>query len=225
MGRRRLYWHVYRSFFHDTLSREHALRKMAQHKRSAQQVRIIGGKWKGRKLHFDGGPNLRPTLGRTRETLFNWLRPHIPHSRCLDAFAGSGALGFEALSQGAQEVVFVEQDLRSVRALKSSAERLGADTDCTIVNTDALRYLNGATSAFDIVFLDPPFDHAELLLEALAVLAQTRLVRQYVYAEARNIELVEAVAGFELVKQTRAGDTAAALLAPRQDIAGNPSQG
>ena len=85
------------------------------------EVRIIGGQWKGRKLRFPARPELRPTLGRVRETLFNWLAPVVSDSSCLDLFAGSGALGFEALSRGAAEVTFVERDRKAASALQDNA--------------------------------------------------------------------------------------------------------
>ena len=91
---------------------------------SNNEVRIIGGQWRGRKLTFPNRQDLRPTLGRVRETLFNWLAPHVQGSRCLDLYAGSGALGFEALSRGAAEVTFVERDRKAAAALKGNAEVL-----------------------------------------------------------------------------------------------------
>ncbi len=200
---------------------------MAQHKH-AQQVRIIGGKWRGRKLHFSGGASLRPTLSRTRETLFNWLRPHIYQARCLDAFAGSGVLGFEALSQGAAEVVFVEQNPRTVRGLNAAAEALHAVQACTVVKGDALGYLKRTAVPFDVVFLDPPYRQPELLSKALAAAAANQLVNQFVYVEAQQASSLDALAarcGFSVSKQTRAGDTVAALLEPHLDIAGSPAQG
>ncbi len=102
-------------------------------------------------------PGLRPTSERIRETLFNWLAPNIEGSRCLDLFAGSGALGLEALSRGASEVVFVEKSAAAANVLEQSVAALQA-SGAAIMNIDALDYLRGAPRAFDIVFLDPPFD-------------------------------------------------------------------
>ena len=90
------------------------------------EVRIIGGQWRGRKLRFPDRPDLRPTLGRVRETLFNWLAPDIHGAHCLDLYAGSGALGFEALSRGAAEVTFVERDRKAASALQANVELLNA---------------------------------------------------------------------------------------------------
>jgi 16S rRNA (guanine966-N2)-methyltransferase len=121
------------------------------------EVRIIGGKWKRRKVAFPDRPTLRPTPNRARETLFNWLAWHIDAARCLDLFAGSGALAFEALSRGAQHATLIDNDAQVVRALHKSRDQLGAD-NCTIVQSSALEFLRQATSVWDIVFLDPPFD-------------------------------------------------------------------
>lgn len=119
------------------------------------EVRIIGGQWKRRKLKFPATGDLRPTLGRVRETLFNWLAPMIHGAHCLDLFAGSGALGFEALSRGAAEVTFVERDRKAVEALKTNARMLSARPD--VRQMSAERYLDGNTERFDLIFFDPPF--------------------------------------------------------------------
>ena len=131
------------------------------------EVRIIGGQWKGRKLKFPDRVSLRPTLSRVRETLFNWLAPSIHDARCLDLFAGSGALGFEALSRGAAEVTFVERDRKAAEALKRNASLLGANA--TIFCTTASRFLARTRDPFDLIFLDPPFGDraAAALLEKL----------------------------------------------------------
>jgi 16S rRNA (guanine966-N2)-methyltransferase len=119
------------------------------------EVRIIGGQWRGRKLTFPARAHLRPTLGRVRETLYNWLAPSIHGARCLDLYAGSGALGFEALSRGAAEVIFVERDRKTAMALRRNAEMLGARA--TVVTQPAARYLASAPAPFDLILFDPPF--------------------------------------------------------------------
>lgn len=137
--------------------------------RQRNQLRIIAGKWRGRRIGFPDLCGLRPTGDRIRETLFNWLAPHLPGAVCLDAFAGSGALGFEALSRGAAEVVFVEQDRDACAQLAANRELLAA-TGATIVQEAFLPWLaRGGLPSFDIVFLDPPFaDNLQTLcLEAL----------------------------------------------------------
>jgi 16S rRNA (guanine966-N2)-methyltransferase len=125
--------------------------------RARNSVRIIAGIWRGRRVNFPDIPGLRPTPDRVRETLFNWLQHSIADTRCLDLFAGSGALGLEALSRGAIEAVFVEQDPAAARALQEQLVRLGAESKGRILQMGAARYLRTAAQAFDIAFLDPPF--------------------------------------------------------------------
>jgi 16S rRNA (guanine966-N2)-methyltransferase len=120
-------------------------------------VRIIGGGLRGRRVSFPDIPGLRPTPDRVRETLFNWLQHDIAGARCLDLFAGSGALGLEALSRGAKELVFVEQAVAASRALQEQLTRLGGAGNAQVVEMGAARYLHSPPQAFDIVFLDPPF--------------------------------------------------------------------
>jgi 16S rRNA (guanine966-N2)-methyltransferase len=190
---------------------------MAVKKRGPQQVRIIGGKWKGRKLQFSGDASLRPTLGRTRETLFNWLRPSLAGARCLDAFAGSGVLGFEALSQGADSVVLIEQNSRSVQSLKLTIDTLQAAQDAHVQRGDAVTYLASADTPFDIVFLDPPFDRVDLLHTTMRLLSERKLLTGYAYAEARSLDDLQYAAqhsDMHIVKTTRAGDTVAVLMQP-----------
>lgn len=125
---------------------------------SRNQLRIIGGKWRGRKLDFPSVEGLRPTGDRIRETLFNWLMPELPGARCLDLFAGSGALGLEALSRGAASVVMLDSDPQVITYLRRHCETLKAD-NVMVQLGDALSWLGQqAASTFDIVFVDPPFD-------------------------------------------------------------------
>ncbi|MHB1566370.1 MAG: 16S rRNA (guanine(966)-N(2))-methyltransferase RsmD [Acidiferrobacter sp.] len=138
-------------------------------------VRIIGGRWRGRRLPVVTHSDLRPTPDRVRETVFNWLRPTLPGSRCLDLFAGTGALGFEALSRGAASVVFVEQQPAAAAALTAAAARLGASA--TVLCTDALAVIGHAAEIpFDLVFLDPPFGQ-DLLAPAIATLCRLAIVK------------------------------------------------
>jgi 16S rRNA (guanine966-N2)-methyltransferase len=124
---------------------------------SRNSVRIIGGGWRGRRVRFPDIPGLRPTPDRVRETLFNWLQRAIVGARCLDLFAGSGALGLEALSRGAKELVFVEQAVAASRALQEQLNRFGGGAKGQVVEMGAARYLRSLPQPFDIVFLDPPF--------------------------------------------------------------------
>ena len=127
-------------------------------------VRIIGGGWRGRRVQFPDSPGLRPTPDRVRETLFNWLQNSITGARCLDLFAGSGALGLEALSRGAKESIFVEQAVpvsrmlqEQLAVLSGASMRLDHVSKGRVVEMGATRYLRTPGQPFDIVFLDPPF--------------------------------------------------------------------
>ena len=140
-------------------------------------VRIIGGGWRGRRVGFPDMPGLRPTPDRVRETLFNWLQHSIVESRCLDLFAGSGALGLEALSRGAKAVVFVEQAQIAARALVTELDRLGGSAKARVLEMGASRFLRASAQAngnpygapFDMVFLDPPY-HRNALAEFIPLL-------------------------------------------------------
>lgn len=119
-------------------------------------VRIIAGQWRGRRLRVFAAPGLRPTPDRVRETLFNWLRPWLPGARCLDLFAGTGALCLEALSRGAGSAVMIEAVPAAVAILRENVTRLGAQ-HAQVIETQATDYLVGPAQGFDIVFVDPPF--------------------------------------------------------------------
>lgn len=122
------------------------------------QVRIIGGKWRNTKLPVPLSPGLRPSSDRVRETLFNWLMPRLGGARVLDLFAGSGALGLEAVSRGAAQATLVERDVALSRQLRESVAKLGAQEQIAVVQADALQWLRQPVGALaDIVFIDPPF--------------------------------------------------------------------
>ena len=145
-------------------------------------VRLIGGRYKRSRLPVLARPGLRPTPDRVRETLFNWLGQDLAGWRVLDAFAGSGALGFEAASRGAAEVVLVERDAAVAQALRRSAQRLGA-AQVRVVTGDALAWLaRAAPASFDLVFVDPPFD-AGLHAAALAAAAPRVAAGGWIYLE------------------------------------------
>jgi 16S rRNA (guanine966-N2)-methyltransferase len=174
---------------------------------SARVLRIIGGTWRGRKLRFPDRPDLRPTPDRVRETLFNWLGPRTAGARCLDLFAGSGALGLEALSRGAAHVSFIERDpvaACELRARLAEWQASGGEVECA----DALQFLDGTPEPFGVAFLDPPFG-SPLLLSAARRLAQGGWLlpeaRIYVESPARGgaPELPEA---FTLLKAKQAGE-------------------
>lgn len=130
------------------------------------QVRIIGGRWRNTKLPVPLSPGLRPSSDRVRETLFNWLMPRLGGARVLDLFAGSGALGLEAVSRGAAQATLVERDAALSRQLRESVARLGAQDQITVVQADALQWLRQPAGPLaDIAFVDPPF--ADGLWEAV----------------------------------------------------------
>lgn len=119
-------------------------------------IRIIGGSHRSRLIHVENQDDLRPTGSRIRETLFNWLGPHIIGMRVLDLYAGSGVLGFEALSRGAEHVTFVDNSRRAIRALKDNAGSLGFQ-NLSIIGSRAEDFISDCHKPFDLIFLDPPF--------------------------------------------------------------------
>lgn len=170
------------------------------------EVRLIGGLWKRSKLTVLDRPGLRPTPERVRVTLFNWLGADLSGWRCLDAFAGSGALGFEAASRGAAEVLLIERDGELVRRLRGAAERLKAET-LRIEQSDALSAMGRmASGAYDLVFLDPPFD-AGLFERAMQAAAPLLVPDGYLYLEADRAwdEADAAALGLALHRHGRAG--------------------
>lgn len=179
-------------------------------------LRIIGGRHRGRRLQFPAGVDIRPTPDRVRETLFNWLQPRMPGARVLDLFAGSGALGLEALSRGAAQSVFVERDQRASAAIRKLLEEW-RESDATVVCTDALDWLARSRTEppFDIVFLDPPYD-AELLAAAASALSNHgRLAPDArVYLERRAKEPLAALpAGWRELRAGQAGEVGYHLFA------------
>ncbi|MCG8378309.1 MAG: 16S rRNA (guanine(966)-N(2))-methyltransferase RsmD [Proteobacteria bacterium] len=174
------------------------------------KVRIIAGNWRGRKLEVIDSPGLRPSPDRIRETLFNWLQQDIVAARCLDLFAGSGAIGFEALSRGAREVVMIESDQNLVENLKRQAEKLNS-TNHIIQQAEAIQWLTQQKNAFDIIFLDPPFAEGYIEKCCAMIREQSLLAdRGMIYIESEK-DLV-APAGWTIKKQTRAGEVKSALL-------------
>ena len=170
------------------------------------EIRIIGGLWKRSKLPVLARPGLRPTPDRVRETLFNWLGQDLTGLRCVDAFAGSGALGFEAASRGARDVLLIEQDPALVRHLQAQKARLKADV-VRIQCSDGIVSLRGMASAsVDLVFLDPPFDSTHYS-EAISAAAHTLSEKGAIYLEAPQPWTDEklAVHGLHVIKQGRAG--------------------
>jgi len=166
------------------------------------EIRIIGGQWKRSKLPVPDAPGLRPTSDRIRETLFNWLGQTLTGWRVLDAFAGSGALGFEAASRDAAEVVLIERDPKLAAGLRASVQRLKATT-MTVHAADALAWMRSAPrAAFDLVLLDPPFA-ADLFEAALAAALPLLAEGGLIYVESPHE--IAAPAGFTAWRQGRAG--------------------
>ena len=178
------------------------------------EVRIIAGRWRGRRLRFPADAGIRPTPDRVRETLFNWLQSDIAGARCLDLFAGSGALGIEALSRGADSVVLVERDARVAAYLRQTLKSLDAPGGEVRLG-DAATFLRSAGRRFDLVFLDPPFAE-QALAPLLAVLAAGRQLapQGLVYIEhAARDGLPTLPAGFAPHRSKRAGEVSYHLLA------------
>lgn len=179
----------------------------------SNQLRIIGGSWRGRKLNFPDGPALRPTPDRVRETLFNWLRADVPNAKCLDLFAGSGALGFEALSRAAESVTFVEQFPAAVTQLKENAKLLQANAN--IKQQDVLAFLSAqATQQFDLVFLDPPYGK-NLLAPCLSELVKQSWLAEHalIYAEKESAsQVLELPDELVIIKEKNVGQVCSLLL-------------
>lgn len=175
-----------------------------------QTIRIIGGQYRGKKLHFPDIEGLRPTPDRVRETLFNWLMHSIRDARCLDAFAGSGALGFEAFSRGAGKVVLVEQAMAAFTNLQTIASMFKSP-NLSVIKTNALLYLQQVREQFDIVFLDPPFAENHLL-ECIATLANSPLLVEggLMYIES-PVEMMLDPLIWEPIKLKKAGQVFYAL--------------
>jgi 16S rRNA (guanine966-N2)-methyltransferase len=172
------------------------------------RLRIVAGKWRSRLLDITDVPGLRPTSERIRETLFNWLEPRINGARCLDLFAGTGALGLEALSRGARQVIFVEKSARAVGTLNANIATLGA-AGAVVRHMDALDYLRGEQDErFDLVFLDPPFA-ADMINELCRLLAERELLAEdaCVYIEqGRSGADPGLPAGWDVLKNKTAGN-------------------
>jgi 16S rRNA (guanine966-N2)-methyltransferase len=145
------------------------------------KVRIGGGDWRSRLLSFPDAPGLRPTPDRVRQTLFNWLGQDLHGLACLDLFSGTGVMGFEALSRGADSVVMVEKSVPAYRALLENKKILSANAQ--ILNMDAMQYLSGNKQVFDVIFLDPPYQQG-WMDKLLPILAPHLAPSGLLYAEA-----------------------------------------
>jgi 16S rRNA (guanine966-N2)-methyltransferase len=182
------------------------------------KLRIIAGEWRSRQLVFEDTPELRPTPSRVRETLFNWLQQDIVASRCLDLYAGSGTLGFEAASRGAKSVVMVENNNQACRLIKENTVKLSAD-QIKIIQSDVFKFLAGDAKPYQLVFLDPPFGKSMAQqtcqwLEEKGWLADHAKV--YVEVE-HNLELNEIPKNWVQLKEKKVGEVGCYLFARNMD--------
>jgi 16S rRNA (guanine966-N2)-methyltransferase len=170
-----------------------------------EKIRIIGGRWRGRRLSVPEAEGLRPTPDRVRETLFNWLQPYIAGADCLDLFAGTGALCLEALSRGAGRVVMVERAGHVVDRLRQHVDMLGAE-NAAVVQVDAVEYLRQAPQPFDIIFLDPPFK-SDLIARCAGLIEEYGWIKPsgLVYVEAPSRMTLSLPATWELIRSKKAG--------------------
>lgn len=177
--------------------------------RSLNKIKIIGGNWRSRQIEVLDALGLRPTPNRVRETLFNWLQGDIFNAHCLDLFAGSGALSFEAASRGAKSVVQIENNAQVCDVLKANAKKLGA-TQIQTVQTDTLTFLaKPPQTPFDIVFLDPPFG-LDLVTQSSELLAKNNWLAPYakIYVETEKTLMLRLPENWQLLKDKTAGEVA-----------------
>ncbi|WP_166425375.1 16S rRNA (guanine(966)-N(2))-methyltransferase RsmD [Paraglaciecola sp. 20A4] len=177
-------------------------------------IRIISGQWRGRKLPVMDVQGLRPTTDRNKETLFNWLMAYTQNSRCLDAFAGSGGLGFEALSRYANHVTFIELDKKVAANLRSNLANLNVSAQSAeVICGDSLRYLAQLNDSFDLIFLDPPF-HKNLLPRAIEQIQQQGLLNEngliYIECETQSAQYL-VPSNWRLLKQNQSSQVTANL--------------
>ncbi len=197
---------------YNTKSRTSIKSASSNNKKSAQQrslkgsgfVRIIGGSHKGRKLPVLDSEGLRPTTDRVKETLFNWLMFLLHDKVCLDLFSGSGSLGFEAQSRGANSVTMIEKDPKVYANLQQCKQLLKAD-NITVLHTDALTFLQNTTTKFDLIFLDPPFRKG--ILAQVYALLNANIVADgaFIYVEEEGEQQCPPPAWMHLHKESKAG--------------------
>ncbi|MFC3550031.1 16S rRNA (guanine(966)-N(2))-methyltransferase RsmD [Lysobacter cavernae] len=191
------------------------------------KIRLIGGRWRGTRLAVPDAPGLRPTTDRVRETLFNWLMPALPGARVLDLFAGSGALGLEALSRGAATAVLVERDPALATALRALVARLPGGEAATVVQADALSWLPMQADAdYDLAFVDPPFS-AGLWEAVLPRLSAKLKADAWLYVEAPLAAEPTLPAGWRLHREGRTREVRYAVYrrsaAAADTLAGTPA--
>ncbi|MBS9430091.1 16S rRNA (guanine(966)-N(2))-methyltransferase [Photorhabdus akhurstii] len=178
-------------------------------RQSMGQIRIIGGKWRGRKLPVPDSPGLRPTTDRVRETLFNWLAPVIQEAHCLDCYAGSGALGLEALSRYAAQVTLIEYERNIAKQLSTNLDLLSAQ-NAKVINDSALTYLSQSGKPYDVVFLDPPFRKG-MLSETIKLLEEQNWLadESWIYVESESESTaIDVPVNWQLHREKVAGQVA-----------------
>jgi 16S rRNA (guanine966-N2)-methyltransferase len=188
-------------------------------KRPLGELRIIGGEWRSRRVAFDANPEigLRATPDRVRQTVFDWLSPIIVGTRCLDLFAGSGALGLEALSRGAEHCTFIDSGRRQAQDIRSTLATFKAGDRATVIAADSLRWLHAPTlpgegsHGFDVVFLDPPFG-TTLLTEALSLLSPLLKPAHRVMLEWASDSTPVLPEGYVWLKEKQAGQVSYGLV-------------
>ena len=172
--------------------------------------RIIAGDYKGTKLSFKPNKNLRPTESKTKETLFNWLLNDLHKKKCLDMFAGTGALGLEALSRGADEVVFFEKQKALCGAIEVVVKKLGINNKCRVINANSTAFdFTTLNTKFDLIFLDPPF-HESLIQKSLNIISDKKLLTEngLVYIECeRDLDLGSLKTNLTQLKLSKGGET------------------
>lgn len=181
--------------------------KAAGNATAAQQLRIIGGQWRGRKLSFPSIEGLRPTGDRIRETLFNWIAADLPGATCLDLFSGSGALGIESLSRGARQITLLEKSREGAQQLRTNLSLLGTE-NASVYEGDSLQWLKQSVhTRFDVAFIDPPFA-AELWQQTFALLDGHQWLNAgaAIYVEAPRQQVLEVPNDWQLHREKKAGD-------------------
>ena len=172
------------------------------------EIRIIGGKWKGKKIYFDLNDDLRPTPDRAKETLFNWLGQDLNKKYCLDLFSGTGALGFEAFSRGAEKVTFVERNKEYLQKIKNVYLEMSEKADCDFFCAECLEWIqnNNSGTKYDLIFIDPPFNK-NLVHDLLAAILEKELLSKngQIYFEFEKKLDLEIPESLNLIKKKSLG--------------------
>ena len=183
------------------------IEEIMSNKANKGSFRIISGEYKGRKFEFMPSLDLRPTPDRLRETLFNWLGQSIDGKTCLDLFAGTGSLGLESLSRGADKIVFVEKNSNHIDKIKEYIESLKAKGDISVIHDDVLTWLDETNDNFDLIFVDPPF-HKDLAEKVLSKIRTNSLLANLgnIYLEVeKELDLSFLNGYWEVIKETKSG--------------------